>query len=216
MKKKLLISTSITCLAVIALSAAGIINNKTFKIARSEVKTRSVIMNKDTLVTRNCYRDDGFSISSYGFFQLTNPGSYTAFISSTYFSSTIGGNHLYETGTITSSGKGVGFAIDICGLCSNSFYFDSAKTQKINIPGISSLQEIEITLADENTAPFDEDRITSYYKASLEHDLENPNIYRITNVPSNVNSLYAIDFVSTDENINQKLIVDQVKITYVC
>ena len=136
MKKKLLISASIatvSSLTVLVTAAIGARNNETFKVARSEEKTRTIYMNKNTLVTSASYDDKGRFIGSYGFFQLENPGSYTTFMSHTYFGATIGGNHLYETNIINDVSCGVGFAIDITSLRDGNYYFDSGKQQKINI-----------------------------------------------------------------------------------
>lgn len=217
MKKKLLISASVatvSSLAVLVTAAVGARNNETFKVARSEEKTRTIYMNKDTLITRQCYRDDGVFISSYGFFQLENPGSYTAFMSATYFSSTIGGNHLYETPTFTSTGKGVGFAIDIHGLSDDNYYFDSGKQQKINYPGFNNITQIEFVLAKENTSRIDEDRITGYNKSTLTHE-EDSKTYTITNIPRNINTYY-ITYNTTNDDIGKKLVIDEVRISYVC
>ena len=219
MEKKVLVGACIlttTCLVVLTAAVMGTSSKIDFNVTYSGATEHTVVMNKDTIVTRQCYREDGASISSYVFFQLENQGNHTAFISSTYFLYTIGGNHLYETEAFDSTGKGVSFAVDICGLCGNNYYFDSAKTQKINYPGIANITQIEFTLADENTAPVDESRITDYYRSTLEHDVDDPNTYRITNIPSNSNSYYAISFTTKEDNLNQKLVIDQIKVSYIC
>ena len=216
-KKFIALSIStLACVVVLAAMVTGVNKNTVLNLVSSEPRVRTITMNKDTLVTRYSYNESGSLIGSYAYFQLDNPGSYTAFMSHTYFSSTLGGNHLYETSRFTETGCGVGFAVDIRGLRDSNYYFDENKTRKINYPGISSIRQIEITLSDENTAPFDESHITDYYRATLEHNPENPNVYIIKDIPSNITSLYAISFTTTEENLNQKLVVEQVRVSYYC
>ena len=221
MRQKLFIGMSVTaisCLAVVVVASTGTQGNINYNVGHSEATSHTIVMNKDTIVTSLSYRNDGATIYSYAYFQLKNPGNYTTFISSTYFSKTIGGNHLYETAPFNDVGGGVGFAVDIYGIRDSqyTYYFDSAKNQKIYLPGIDNITQIEITFGSENTAPFNEDYIRVYNNSTLEQDLEDPNTYRITNIPSNINSYYVVNFTTTEENINQKLVIDQIKISYIC
>ena len=96
----------------------------------------------------------------------------------------------------------------------DNYYFDSGKQQKINYPGFNNITQIEFVLAKENTSRIDEDRITGYNGSTLAHE-ENSKTYTITNIPRNINTYY-ITYNTTNDDIGKKLVIDEVRISYVC
>ena len=216
MKNKLLLTASLSGIACLSVIMAGSLlsKNQSFNAVRSTATNYELIMNKDTIYPDYCYSQSGFRATQYAFFQLHNPGNYALINDLSSSSCTYGGNHLYDI-LINGSGKKVCFFLDINAMrtSGDKYYFDKEKTRQIYMPGFdtANLNEIEITVNKDNDIPFD----SSIFDAN-EHVEANGNTYTISNITNNRSGISLFDFMTTSDQVNKHLIIDQVIVRYTC
>ena len=227
MNSKKLITMSLVGLSCLAVTASFIAlsNHNVIRPVQSESQSRTVIMNNNTFYQKYFYYPNGQRNGSYAFFELDRPGSYAPVMDFSYTSQAYFGNgHLYVCPT-TEAGVRIGFHIDINSLgedyhpeTGKEIYFDQALTRRIYMPTFSNITQIEVTLGEENTIPFDveKERIESDNDADVEKI--NDKKYILTNIASNLTFLPLVSIIATQEQVNQhlKLVIDQVIITYTC
>ena len=215
MKEKKLISAGlllsrVTCLTVV-MAGSSLSNNQTFNVVRSTSGEYTLIMNKDTLYPGYIYNSNGNRVRQYAIFQMNNPGNYAAINDYSYFLRTFGGEHLY-TNTISEADKGIDFRIDITKMRALSYYFDSAKQRKIYTPGFSNgLNEIVMTLSNDNEIPFDKNIFRSGEKVT-----QKGNVVTITSISKTREDISLFNFTTTSDQVNKKIIIDQVVLRYTC
>ncbi len=213
-KSKTIILAGLSCLTVTLGALVTTRNMNNFKLVSSDT-SRNKTLNASTMAFNESYRkssqNTGYVVYYNAFFNLDVPGNYIALWDYSFSNGTFGGDHLFYK-QITKTGR---YNLDLCIGSLTGCYYDQALSREIYVPGIGNLTKIVMTLSSENTFPFNESYFTAEgYSVSISED---ELAYTITgNLSSPYNRLTLMGAIAKEEDLNKKIVVDQIYLEYNC